>query len=464
MSRRTSSPGLLIAILVLMACSSPEMARDSGSLPEMRLSIGSDQARVALIDMPRLVDWCKDRELPPPPPVSSAEPAVAQALYDALTAAARERTAESFGQVGRLGESLDAHHSAIEYFRLAADKDALNFLWPYYMGCAYQALGESQQAIAAFERARHLDSTYPTSFARLGQLYLDAEQHEKATESFGLYRDMRPEDGFGSIGLGRLAMLDGDLEAARTHLEHAAEIRAADFQVQFQLGRLYSALGERELAQEHFALAAALPQGAWFLLRDPLMQELEESAGSAASLHREFERLSQTRDWPTLAKLAEEIVQRRPSDATMLLNLVAIYRAQQRFDEAHATLNRASLLRTEDPRFNAARAEVHLAQGDYDDSLAAARSALEMEPALVRGLVVRGRALLMLQRYPEAERDLRQVAEQRPDDASNLFALGEALRLQGKNQQAITTYNRALEIQPGFPDAQRMLEYVKSLG
>lgn len=450
--------------MALIACSRASPTRDPGPLPELHYETEPGQARVAHIDVVQVAQWCDAQALPRPPAVDSAEPVVAEALYDALAAAASQRSAESFGQVGRIAESLDAHRSASEYFRLAGDRDGGDFRWPYYQGCAHQALGENQQAIEALEHARAIETTYPTTFARLGQLYLDEGRHEEARDSFRRYMELNPEDFFGQLGLGRLALLDGDLERARKLLDQAAQIRAADFQVQHQLGRLYTALGDRPQAQAHFDAAAALPQGAWFLFRDPLMQELEESAGSAASLHREFERLSETRDWPTLTKLAEEIIGRRPNDATMLLNLAGIYRAQGRFEDAHTTLDRALAMRPEDSRFHCARAETLLAQGEFERSLAAAQSALDIQPGMLRGLVVRGRARLMLRRYAEAELDLRQVAEQFPDDASNLFALGEALRLQGKTSEAVAAYRRVLELQPGFPNAQKMLALLQGTG
>lgn len=361
---------LVLATIALIACGRTHQGRDPGPLPELRYDNQPGQGRVARIDVAQVAEWCDAQALPLPPAVDSAEPVVAEALYGALAAAARQRSAESFGQVGRIAESLDAHRSAIE----------------------------------ALELARTLDATYPTTFARLGQLYLDEGRHDEAHDSFRHYMEMKPEDWFGQVGLGRLALLDGDLDRARELLEQAA------------------------------------------------------------SLHREFERLSETRDWPTLTRLAEEIVDRRPTDATMVLNLAGIYRIQSRFEEAHATLDRALKVRPDDSRFLCARAETYLAQGEFDRSLTAARSALDIQPGIVRGLVVRGRARLMLRRYAEAELDLRQVADQLPEDAANLFALGEALRLQGKTSEAIAAYGRVLELKPGFPNAERMLAYLQGTG
>lgn len=463
MMRRGVPLGLLIAALGLVACKGSGDG-DPGPLPALRYEAGLDQARVAYIDVPGLTRWCEAQKLPPPPLVDSAEPVVAEALYRALTAAAKQRSAEAFGQMGRIAESIDSHRSAIEYFRLAGTTNSGDFRWPYYRGCAHQALGEGGLAIEALEQARAIDPTYPTTYARLGQLYFDDGRYEEARGRFRRYTELRPDDFFGQVGLGRLALLQGELDQARELLEQAAWIRAADFQVQHQLGRLHTALGDRQRAQAHFDAAAALPQGAWFLFRDPLMQELEESAGSAASLHREFERLSETRDWPTLTRLAEEIVNRRPSDATMLLNLATLYRAQGRFDEAHATLDRALEIRPGNTQFLCARAETFLAQGEFQRSVSTAQAALDLQPGMLRGLVVRGRGLLMLGRYPEAELDLQLVAEQLPNDASNLFALGEALRLQGKTAGAIATYRRVLELQPGFPNAEAMLQSLQGTG
>lgn len=71
---------------------------------------------------------------------------------------------------------------------------------------------------------------------------------------------------------------------------------------------------------------------------------------------------------------------------------------------------------------------------------------------------------LMLGRYPAAESDLRQVAEQRPGDASNYFALGEALRLQGKNREALAAYDRALKLRPNFESARQMRQALGNPG
>lgn len=458
MISRVTLPWILLLALSLHGCGPSAPGVDTGPLPKIRYEVEPDNTRVALVDVPAVAQWCRDRALPQPPPIDRAEPAVAEALYAALTAAADQGTAESFGQVGGIAESVDAHRSAIAYFGLAAEKDGRDFRWPYFRGCAHQALGEDELAIQALEHARSLDPTYPTLYARLGQLYLDQGRREEASDAFHKYAEMEPDDGFGPLGLGRLALLEGDLEEAQRRLIAAAQIRANDFQVQHQLGRLYTALGDRERAQVHFAAAAKLPQGAWFLLRDPLLQDLEASIGSAASLIREFERLSETRDWPTLTRLAEEISSRRPNDATMLLNLASLYRAQGRFDEAHEALDRALEIRPGNLRLLATRAEIYLAEGEFERSLEAAQTVLDLQPGLLRGLVVRGRALLMLERYAEAETDLQLVAEETPDSPSNLFTLAEVLRLQGKSSEAIAVYQRVLELQPGNPNVEKILQ------
>jgi Flp pilus assembly protein TadD len=89
---------------------------------------------------------------------------------------------------------------------------------------------------------------------------------------------------------------------------------------------------------------------------------------------------------------------------------------------------------------------------------------LDVQPDLIQGLVVRGRALLMLERFSQAETDLRRVVEQTPNNPSNLFVLGEVLRLQGEIEAAIAVYRRVLELQPGNEYVESLLRQLGAFG
>ena len=430
--------------------------------PALGYEHDADGVRIAVIDSPALRDWCRQQGLPDPPGIERAEAVVAENLLAALGEAAASDDPAAFGRVGQICESLESHGAALGYFARAAEGDPTNFRWPYFSGCVHQVLGRNEEAIAAFDTALAIDPDYPVTHARLGQLYLEAGALDAAEEALRRYSTLRPDDWLGDVGLGRVALRRGEPELALQHLEAAERLGPDDFQVQNTLGRIYAALGERERAREHYARAAELPQGAWFALRDPLDQELNRSASSVASLETQFQQLSASNDWPTLARLAEEIVRRRSGDVTMMGNLAGIYRKMGRFQDAHAILDRAAAAETDQLRLANIRAEVYLAENRYEDTVREADRVLALDPEDARGHGVRGRALLMLARYPEAEASMRACVEIEPEAATNWFVLGEALLAQGRLDEAEASYERVAVLAPSYAPARDRLEEIES--
>ena len=98
-------------------------------LPEIAYEQGEGGVRVALIDTGRLVEWCRSVGLPDPPALSRAEPGVAGALVEALKQAAKQHTADAFGLVGQICESLGHYESALAFFAVARDKAPADFRW-----------------------------------------------------------------------------------------------------------------------------------------------------------------------------------------------------------------------------------------------------------------------------------------------------------------------------------------------
>ncbi len=418
-------------------------------------------ARHAKVDAEGLKAWCAANHLPEPPRLAGAESAVVESFMEALHQAAKKPTAEDYGRLGQICESQLAHPCAQEYFRRAVEADPSDYRWHYYLGYVQQVLGRQEDAVRFLQTALRLNPSYPTTHARLGQLYLELGRGAEAERHFQRYLELAPHDWFGHVGLGRVALERKDAAAALRHLQQAERLGPNDFQVQYNLGRAYLAMGQPDLAEPHLARSRALPQGAWFLGRDPLEKELRRSAQSTDPLVKEFERLQASGDWAKLAALAEQIVQRRPDDVNMLSNLVSLLRKLGRHSEAHAALDRALALAPGSARVAAVEAELLLTESRNEESLAAADRALRLDPGQVPAQAVRGRALFLLQRFAEAEAAMRRAVELRPYDASDVFALGEVLRAQGKLEEAASLYRRALELRPDYTLAQQRLEEMK---
>ena len=432
--------------------------------PTPALRVSEEGVTTAVLDGEALTAWCRRQGLPDPPGLTSMDPEVADALLGALGRAAETGSPADLGRVGMIAESFDSHAAAEAYFRRAAELAPQDFRWVYYRGCVAQETGRSDAAIEHLERARALGPLYPLTYARLGQLYLDAGRLDEAAAMFARYTKDRPEDWLGPVGSGRVALARNDPGEALRFLEEAARINADDFQVQHHLGRIHAALGDRERAAGHFARAQELPQGGWWRFRDPMAQEMYELTSSVANLVTEFERLSGTDDWAALARLGEEIVRRRAADATMLGNLAALYRKMGRFTDAHGALDRALRVGGNEVRVHDLRAEVHLAEGGYESAIAATDRALALAPDDARAHGVRARALIMLERAPEAEVSMRRSLELAPGDAGNWFLLGEIARVQDRRAEAVAAYRRTLEIDPENALARERLEAIEGGG
>lgn len=395
-----------------------------------------------------LREWCRQRHLPDPPDLMGAEAGVAQQFLSALRDAVTHPGGEAWGRLGMLYESLEAHAGAEECFARAANADPKDFRWVYFRGCIQQHAGRVSEAVPTLERAQRLNPQYPTTYARLGQLQADAGRWDEAEKHFQKYAELAPGDSFGWLGLGRVRLQRGDAAAALSLLHKAESLGPRDFQVQYQLGRAYQALGQTDRAEMHFAKLRKLPQGRWFYARDPQMQDLRWFATPVRAMSEEFERAMNGGDYSLAAELAERIIARRPDDVGTICQLALVYRKLSRLAEAHALVDRAFALDENSARAHAVRSDLLFAEKRHEEALAAADRAIERDPdsALAHG--IRGRSLMMMGRLPEAEASLRTSVDLKPGDASTIVSLGEALRLQQRNDEALVCYRRALEVDP----------------
>jgi tetratricopeptide (TPR) repeat protein len=437
----------------------PAVATSASPPPAPRLTHSPSGGRIAQLDLEELGRWCADHGLPPPPPIRETEPAVAQALLDALWGAARQPGAATLGRLGMVCESLLAHECAEVCLQRAQAADPTAARWPYYLGCIYHHIGRSAQAVEALNRAAALDDGYAMTHGRLAFLHLDAGRDELAQFHARRYVTLRPDDSFGHVILARLDLRRGDAAAALQQALTAQAQAPNDFQVHHCLAQCYQALGRIDEARRHFQRCQELPSGRWFKARDPLLQELDAATSSATVLVTELRERHNAGDWPEAVRLAAQILERRPDDALMMTNLAGYYRELRRFSEARTVLDNARRIQPDLLSIDVATAELDVAEGRYGEAVQRAETIVQRHPSVSRAWSVRGRALALQGDYAAAAQAMQRCVELEPGDAGNTLVLAEMHWALGQLDEAMTLYNRVLELSPGQPLAsQRLLQ------
>jgi tetratricopeptide (TPR) repeat protein len=146
----------------------------------------------------------------------------------------------------------------------------------------------------------------------------------------------------------------------------------------------------------------------------------------------------------------------KPEQSKAYLNLAHVNLAQGQFDQAAQQIQ-AARQRGAPPQ---AVAGYHLERGrrllkdkKYDAALEACAAALELVPQLPRAQEIRGRALLALERFGEAEKSFDQSLRLGGPPETDLFrARGLARMKLGKYLDAVDDYTRALDLER-TPDA-----------
>lgn len=151
------------------------------------------------------------------------------------------------------------------------------------LGYAYFSGNRYPEAKEHLLRAVELDPSELEALYYLGTLAYTQGEDEKAERYF---KEILLEDnthGRAHLGLGKLRLRQRRFEEALESLRHAEEQRPDDFDVYFQLSRVYSSLGQRELAsqamQKYSELKAAQDQADAEALRLPYSAPGESATG-----------------------------------------------------------------------------------------------------------------------------------------------------------------------------------------
>jgi len=317
---------------------------------------------------------------------------------------------------GKLGDRLRLHNWSAEAafcYRKAEALEPDEFMWPYLLGHALAA-SDPRGAALAFATAVEHDASYAPARIHYARVLVRMGRAEEARQQFEAAGRIDPRLPQSWIGLGQLALADGDYPTARTRLEEAMSLNPRNGQIHRALAQTYLGLGNPKRAEFHGERAAALP--GTIKLPDPRLEQAdsEMSIGSVAHNRagRQLER-------------------------------------QGRLDEAAEHYRKAIEIRPEIPEPRVNLGMILAQQGQLEDAIAQYQEALGIHPEFADAWFRLGRAQERLGRLKQATDAYRETLRINPDHGEAHYRLGSVLAGEGLSVEAATHLAEAARILPG---------------
>ena len=368
-----------------------------------------------------------------------------------IAVAQRPEFADAHSTLGRALINSGRFAEAEEHLRRALTLDPNSTHAHVTLGDALIHFKRFAEAEEHLRRALTLDPSYTPAHVTLGHALVHSERFAEAEEHLRRALTLDPDNAAAHQNLA---------EALRQQRRSAEAIESYRAAVELDPGFAFAYTGmgialfdvrrypEALAAMEQaLALQPELAQGGMLLI---LM-------GRAAREMGRFE---------VAAEHFQHAAELDPHNVEPLLDLAGVRRRQQRHREAEALLARVRELRTRDPSALHTVAEALRTQGRTEESIAAYRAVLDLHPGFAPSHAALGIALYQMQRYRTAMTSMQRALELDPElpvaALLHLF-MARAWAKLGDAEAAAEQYERALALDPDLEIARTGLAEVRKL-
>jgi len=167
-----------------------------------------------------------------------------------------------YAGLGYLAVIEKDYPKAVEYYRIAVDKEPENNLYLFYLASALERSGERGKAIGILEKLVSETDKLPEAYNYLGYLYIEENKDlDRAVMLIQKALEKDPDNGAYVDSLGWAYFKKGMYNEALNELKRAVELMPDDPIVREHLGDTYQAIGEGEKAYEEWEKALELDPG-----------------------------------------------------------------------------------------------------------------------------------------------------------------------------------------------------------
>ena len=162
----------------------------------------------------------------------------------------------ALAQAGDPAGALSKYRDALNYADGEGDPDVF-----FNMGIAHKAKGETDRAIAAYEKALKLAPEYSEAHNNLGNLLKNQKRFEEAIIHYEASIKIFPDNSNTHNNLGTVHAMRGDMSKAETYFAKAVSIQPTYYEARQNLGLSYMQQGKLEEAEKEFATAVKMAEG-----------------------------------------------------------------------------------------------------------------------------------------------------------------------------------------------------------
>jgi len=398
--------------------------------------------------------WGWDRigpAVPEPPALHDLDPEVAELVGETYEAARRKRGDEELrfrlGQVYEANELAGYAQPCYETVLRARPDD--EHVW-YRLARVRERLGDLDGAIAALERTQAIAPDAVQVRALLGLWQLDAGRDDAARENIDGVLAVAPRNETALFGRIKLLLAAREPDAAMETLRTGGLLEGANAPYAYRL--LATALRQRgDFADADRALARA--GDARPNLRDPWTDGIDGFRVGARNRRSMASSLMAQGRFEEAAEILEGVRTSDPENTRVMTTLATCYSSDGDFDRAIEVLHEAFRVNGTDYWVNLALADTLLQRHkttptNLEAALAHATTATGIRKESAQAHRVRARILLAMGRRGEAIPMLVRSFELDAADPSVLMQAGLLLCEQRKWDEALATFELAIEHDP----------------
>ncbi|MCL6481991.1 MAG: tetratricopeptide repeat protein [Firmicutes bacterium] len=296
----------------------------------------------------------------------------------------------------------------------------------FQLGYALTALGQREQARAAYERALALKNDFAEAHLNLGLLLLDADP-AAAVPHLERVCALQAEAAQPRYLWGLALERSGELDQAVLRYREAIRLDEKNFDSHFALARVLLRMNQPAAAEAAFRAALERKPDA-----APARLGLAESLIAQGKLEAAVPEL-------------ELYLTAQPEDHDSRLQLAAVAVDLERFEAALAELDRLVAAHQSTARLHRLRAATQIGLRRYAEAAASLEQVVALEPGDAGTHAQLGRVYLELRNFPAAEQALRRALELNPQDSVALGDLAATLFLAERYEAALAALDQLAE-------------------